>query len=57
MLKWFKENTIPVEQAQQMGENKVPSKLVIGEFVKKQRPTLVETVQATIEEARRRVED
>jgi 2-oxoglutarate ferredoxin oxidoreductase subunit beta len=57
MLKWFKENTVPVEQTRETGENKMSPKVVIGEFVKKQRPTLVETVQTTIEEARRRVED
>ena len=57
MLRWFKENTIPVEQAQEIDEGMPPHKIVIGEFVKKRRRTLVETVQTTIEEARKRVED
>jgi len=57
MLRWFKENTIPVEQAHEIGEGMLPHKIVIGEFVKKRRRTLVETVQTTIEEARKRVED
>jgi 2-oxoglutarate ferredoxin oxidoreductase subunit beta len=57
MLRWFRENTIPVEKAQGKGEDKLRMKIVIGEFVKKERPTLVETVQTTIEEAGKRIED
>jgi 2-oxoglutarate ferredoxin oxidoreductase subunit beta len=57
MLKWFKENTVPLEQAEKMGEDELQSRIVIGEYVKKQRPTLVETVQTAIQEARKRIED
>jgi len=57
MLKWFKENTVPVEEARKTDETKRPPKIVIGEFVKRQRPTLAETVKTTLEEARREVED
>jgi 2-oxoglutarate ferredoxin oxidoreductase subunit beta len=57
MLKWFKENTVPIEQAEKMGEDKLTSKIVVGEFVKKQRPTLVETLHAMMEEAKKQIED
>lgn len=57
MLKWFKEYTVPLEQAEKMGEDELQSRIVIGEYVKKQRPTLVETVRTTTEEARKRIED
>jgi 2-oxoglutarate ferredoxin oxidoreductase subunit beta len=57
MLKWFKENTIRREQAEKMTEDELTSKIVIGEFAKRQRPTLVETINTTIEEARKTIED
>jgi 2-oxoglutarate ferredoxin oxidoreductase subunit beta len=57
MVKWFKQNTVPIEQAEKMGEDKLMSKIVVGEFAKKQRPTLTQTMQATMEEAKKRIED
>jgi 2-oxoglutarate ferredoxin oxidoreductase subunit beta len=57
MLKWFKENTIFTDQAEKMSEDQLASKIVVGEFTKKQRPTLEETLHATIEEARKSNED
>jgi 2-oxoglutarate ferredoxin oxidoreductase subunit beta len=57
MLRWFKENTIPVEEVQKIRKDKLSRKIVIGEFVKNQRPTLVETVQTMIEDAKKRIED
>jgi 2-oxoglutarate ferredoxin oxidoreductase subunit beta len=56
MLKWFKENSIHIEQAQKMTENELVSKIVVGEFAQKQRPTLVETIYKIIEEAQEQVE-
>ena len=52
MLKWFKENAIPIEQAEKMDEESLTGKIVVGEFVQRQRPTLVETVYKMIEEAK-----
>jgi len=52
MLKWFKENAIPIEQAEKMDEESLAGKIVVGEFVQRQRPTLVETVYKMIEEAK-----
>jgi 2-oxoglutarate ferredoxin oxidoreductase subunit beta len=57
ILRWLKNNTLPVEQARKIGEDKLPAKIVIGEFAKKQRPTLVETLQTTVEKARTEIED
>ena len=52
MLKWFKENAIPIEQAEKRDEESLTGKIVVGEFVQRQRPTLVETVYKMIEEAK-----
>jgi len=57
MLRWFKENTIFTDRAEKMSEDELTSKIVVGEFTKKQRPTLEETLHATIEEARKSNED
>jgi hypothetical protein len=57
MMKWFKENTISSKQAEKMDEHELMSKIVVGVFGKKQRPTLTETVQAAMEEAKKTVED
>ena len=50
MLKWFKENTISIEQAKKQNEEHLAKKIVVGEFVQRQRPTLVEAVYKIIEE-------
>jgi 2-oxoglutarate ferredoxin oxidoreductase subunit beta len=57
MLTWFRENTIPLEQVRKVDEDELSHRIVVGEFVKKQRPTLAETLQTTIEEAGKRIED
>lgn len=57
MLKWFKENSIPINQAEKLREDELASRIVVGEFAQKQRPTLVETVYKTIEEAKKQLED
>jgi 2-oxoglutarate ferredoxin oxidoreductase subunit beta len=56
MLKYFKENAIPVQQAGKMTEEELERKIVIGEFVQRKRPTLVETVYAMIKEAKKNVD-
>jgi len=55
MLKWFRENTITMKQAERKNEDELASKIVIGEFTRRTRPTLVETLQKSIEEARKQV--
>jgi 2-oxoglutarate ferredoxin oxidoreductase subunit beta len=56
MLKWFKDNAVPLEQAEKLSEEELTRKLVVGEFVQRQRPTLVNTVYKTIEEAQKGIE-
>jgi len=56
MLKWFKENALTIKQAESLREEDLTEKIVLGEFVQKRRPTLVETVYKTIEEAKKGIE-
>jgi 2-oxoglutarate ferredoxin oxidoreductase subunit beta len=55
MLKWFKENAITIKQAENLNEEDLTEKIVVGEFVQRERPTLVETIRETIEEARKEI--
>jgi 2-oxoglutarate ferredoxin oxidoreductase subunit beta len=57
MLKWFKQNAVSIDQAAGMTEEDLKLKITTGEFTQKQRPTLVETIYNTIEEAKKQVED
>jgi len=52
MLKHFKENAVTVQQAEKMSPEELEAKIVVGEFVTRRRPTLVETVYAVIKEAK-----
>ena len=56
MLKWFKENAITIKQAEKLSEEDLAEKIVVGEFVQKQGPTLVETIYKVIEEAQKEIE-
>ena len=53
ILKWFKENAIPIQTAETMSEEELANKIVIGEFIQRTRPTLVENIYKTIEDAQR----
>jgi 2-oxoglutarate ferredoxin oxidoreductase subunit beta len=52
MLKHFRENAVGAQQAEKMSEEELETKIVVGEFVKRKRPTLVEAVYAMIKEAK-----
>ena len=52
MLKYYRENAVEARQAEKMSEEELEGKIVIGEFVRRNRPTLVETVYAMIEGAK-----
>jgi 2-oxoglutarate ferredoxin oxidoreductase subunit beta len=56
MIRWFRENAVSVEEAKELGEEDVSSKIVVGEYAEKKRPTLVETIQQSIKEAQRQNE-
>jgi len=54
MLRWFKENSVPLEEAEKMSEKEIEGKIVVGEFVVRRLPTLTETIYETLEEAKKR---
>lgn len=56
MVKWFKENAIPIEQTKKMREEELTAKIVIGEFIQRKRLALIENIYKTIEEAQRHAE-
>jgi 2-oxoglutarate ferredoxin oxidoreductase subunit beta len=56
MLEWFKENTVSLEEAEKISERDIATKIVVGEFVQRQRPTLVENISSSIKEAQEQVE-
>ncbi len=53
MLKYFKENAVTIEQAEKMSPEDLERKIVVGENVGRERPTLVEAVNAMMKEARK----
>ncbi len=57
MLKWFKENAVPVKQAEKMSETKLEKKIVIGEFVQRKRTTLVESVYTMLKEVQKNAQE
>jgi len=56
MIRWFKENAVTIKQAERMSEDELAAKIVVGDFVQRERPTLVENVYKMIEEARKEIE-
>jgi 2-oxoglutarate ferredoxin oxidoreductase subunit beta len=52
MLRYFKESVVSAQQAEKMTEEELERRIVVGEFVHRERPTLVETVYAVIKEAK-----
>ena len=57
MVRWFKENSISLEQAEKLNEEDLAAKIVVGEFVQRQRPTLTETVYTKIKEVQKNGEN
>ncbi|MGB9676311.1 MAG: thiamine pyrophosphate-dependent enzyme [Candidatus Bathyarchaeales archaeon] len=53
MLKRFKENAVPIEEAEKLNEEQLNGKIVIGEFIQRKKPTLIENIYKTIEEAKK----
>jgi len=56
MLKWFKQNSIPIQQAKQMSGEKLVNKIVIGVFIRRKRSSLIKAIYGTIERCRKIVE-
>ena len=53
MLKWLKQDSVPIQQAEQMSEEESANKIAVGVFVQRKRLTLTETIYKIIEEAQR----
>jgi 2-oxoglutarate ferredoxin oxidoreductase subunit beta len=53
MLKWFKENTISIKQAENLSEEDLAGKIVVGESIQRRRSTLTETIYRRVKEAQR----
>jgi 2-oxoglutarate ferredoxin oxidoreductase subunit beta len=56
MLKYFKENAVTIEQAEKMSPEELERKIVVGEYIARKRPTLVEAVKAMTKEAKESAE-
>ncbi len=56
MLKWFKENSVPIHQAEKTSEKELEKRIIIGEFVERRRPTIGETIHAMIKEVQMNAE-
>ena len=56
MLKYFKENAVTIEQAEKMNPEELERRIVVGEYVARKRPTLVEAVNVMMKEAKESVE-
>jgi 2-oxoglutarate ferredoxin oxidoreductase subunit beta len=54
MLQWFKSNSVTLEEADRLSEEDLKRKIVVGEFMKKDGPTLTETVYDVLKEARKK---
>jgi len=54
ILQWFKANSVTVEEANKLTEEELQNKIMVGEFVKKEAPSLTETVHAVLKEAQKK---
>jgi 2-oxoglutarate ferredoxin oxidoreductase subunit beta len=57
MLTWFEQNSVRHEQTQKMSEEDLVGKIVVGEFVNIQMPTLGDALYERIKEAKAKVEE
>lgn len=55
MLRWFKENSVPLKEAERMAEDKLVGKIVVGEFIHRESPTLTDAVNEVMKEAKKSV--
>jgi 2-oxoglutarate ferredoxin oxidoreductase subunit beta len=57
MIEYLKGNSVPVQEARKMAEQELEGKIVVGEFVERKRPTLVDTVWTIIKERAKNAEE
>ena len=48
MLRWLKENSVPLNKAEKMAEEELMGKIVIGEFIQRKRQTFTDAVYGVI---------
>jgi 2-oxoglutarate ferredoxin oxidoreductase subunit beta len=53
MLRWFKENSVSLEQANKMKTEELANKIVVGEFARRKRPTFRDHLNETLKEAKK----
>jgi len=53
MLHWFRDNSMPLEQASKMPEKELVGKIVIGEYVHCEKPTLTDNIYKVVTEAQK----
>ncbi|NIR86301.1 2-oxoacid:ferredoxin oxidoreductase subunit beta, partial [Candidatus Bathyarchaeota archaeon] len=51
ITRWFRENSLPLEETEKMSAEDLRKKIVVGEYVCRKIPTLTEAVYRTIREA------
>ncbi len=51
MIRWFRDNSVPLEQAKTMTEQELVNKIVVGEYVSREIPTLTENIYKVLKEA------
>ncbi len=51
ILEWFKKNAVTLQESQKMNEKSLVDRIVVGEFVRREFPTLTDTIQDVIREA------
>jgi len=51
IIRWFRENSVPLEEAEKMAAEDLAKKIVVGEYVYRRIPTFTEAVYGTIREA------
>jgi len=53
MLRWFLDNSIPLEQASKLTEKELVNKIVVGEYVSRKVSTLTDNIYKTLKEAKK----
>lgn len=53
ILQWFEENSVPLKDAEQMTEQQLEGKIIVGEFAKRTAPSLVQNIQTMLKEAKK----
>jgi 2-oxoglutarate ferredoxin oxidoreductase subunit beta len=53
MFRWFRDNSVPLEETEKMTGEELASKIVVGEYVDRKIPTFTDTLFKTIREAKK----